>query len=236
MKEAAAAHLAVSAKHGSNPIARVLGHAYAARAYEGQGQFDVALREYQQALDGWDDDYGPTYSVYLMRSARPADPLWASDGAQVLKQALPGRIGQLTHSLAQPGGTLLERGRWLLEQEQRQDAIATLQELLTDRRPAPVEAEARYLMHRAQLEMALDLADEDRAPDEASAMQRLVSLGGEPLDAAVTVAKIARACLLCEEGSAGRRALDDAGARAMARAAAHEETRQRSGTGRGGHS
>jgi tetratricopeptide (TPR) repeat protein len=201
MKDAAATHLAASAKYSSNPLARVLGHAYAARAYEGQGQFDIALREYQKALDGWDNDYGPAYSLYLMRSPRPTDSFGGSDGTQVLKNALPDRIAHLKQSLAQPGGALLERGRWLLEREQRQDAIATLKQLLADRRPSGVAAEARYLMHRAQLEMALDLADADSASDEASATKALDSLGHEPLDFAVTVAKIAKASLLWKKGA-----------------------------------
>jgi hypothetical protein len=48
--------------------------------------------------------------------------------------------------------------------------------------------------------MALDLADADRASDDGAAMRALDSLGHEPLDFAVTAAKIAKASLLRNAG------------------------------------
>jgi tetratricopeptide (TPR) repeat protein len=197
---AASTHLAAAARYGSNPVARVLGHAFAARAFEAQGRFGTALREYRKALGGWDSDYGPAYSIHSMRYAEPTDSLWSRDPAEVSSEALSDRIAQLKQSLAQPGGALLERGRELLERQQRQDAIATLKQLLAAHPSSGAAAEARYLVHRAQLEAALDLADEDRARAESSAVKLLESLGRERVDFAVTVAKIARACLLWKRG------------------------------------
>ena len=64
-KAAGDAYLAAAAKYGPIPLARVLGRAYAARSYEARGQIAEALRHYQAALDGWDDDYGTVYSLHL---------------------------------------------------------------------------------------------------------------------------------------------------------------------------
>ena len=202
-KQAAASHLATAATHGSNPVARVLGHAYAARAYEAQGQFEAALVEHQKTLAGWDNDYGPRYSLYATRPPRPSDFGLFTDDAQVLKETVPDRIAQLKRSMAQPGGALLERGRWLLDKQQRQEAIAVLAQLVTKHPRSSIVPEARYLTHRAKLELALDLADTEKpGADNAGAISALDALGREPLDFAVTAAKIARASLLWKQRAA----------------------------------
>lgn len=198
---AANTSLAVT-KDRSNPVARVLAYAYAGRAYEGQGRFDLANREYQQSIDAWDKDYGQTYSLFLRRPSRASDPFGAGDWTVVSNDGLRRRTAQLKASLALPGGERLERARWLLDAERRDEALSTLQPLLKDRSTTAVHAQARYLMHKAQFELALDKADADRNADDAAAMKTFDALAAEPLDFVVTAARIAKASLLRETAAA----------------------------------
>jgi hypothetical protein len=111
------------------------------------------------------------------------------------------RSGLLRTSLARPAGDLLERGRWQLTNGQQAAAIATLEDLLRRYAESPVRLEATPLLHRAQLEAALDLANIER-PDgnAAAAAAPIEELARQPLDAATVAARIARASQLWTRG------------------------------------
>jgi hypothetical protein len=121
----------------------------------------------------------------------------------VTKESLPVRIAELQRSLSVPDGSSFERGRWFLQAERHEEAITELRRFLSRNPKSSVAPEARELMHRAQLERALTLLDvENRAADEALAAKELEDLAAEPLDFAVTAARIARASLLWKKGEA----------------------------------
>lgn len=186
-----------AAQDDSNPLARVLGHAYAARASEAAGDFRQALVDYESALAAWDDDYGLKFSLYSMWRASPAGPSSFVDGAEVAKHALPTRISQLQRATSMAGGTVVERGRWLLMHSRWDDALAALSPLLQPSSHAAFEVEARYLSHQARLQRALDATDLDTAgSDNAKALEELEALSREPFDFAVGAAKIALASLM----------------------------------------
>jgi tetratricopeptide (TPR) repeat protein len=203
-RAAVAAYQAAAAAYPSNPLARVLGHAYAARGYEADGQFDRALVEFQRALDGWDNDYGLTYSLYVPRAPNPDDPFaLVKDEVEVTKQSLPARISQVKQSLSLPGGVQLERGRWLLTKGRLQEAQTVLSELIAAHPRSAAGLEARRLGHRARLEQALELASiENLAADEPAAIRELEALARESYDFAVFAAGIVRASLLWKQGVA----------------------------------
>lgn len=203
-KGAADVFRGAAARHGANPLARVLGHAYAARAAEGASDFRQALADYQAALAAWDDDYGQKYSLYSTRPVSPNEPFMFVDELEVAKQALPDRISQLQRATSAAGGTVLERGRWLLARERWDEAIAALSALLRPSVKSPFVAEARYLSHRARLERALAAADAANPDSEhAKAVHELEALSREPFDFAVGAAKIALASLVAVQRAPG---------------------------------
>ena len=198
---AAAAAYLEAARHDSSPtMARVLGYEYAARAFETAGDFARALKEHQQALDSWTGT-SLRYTTYWRRS-RAADPFVPTSNAdEVTKESLVPRIAQLKRSLALPGGMMLERGRTLLALGRHEEAATELQRLVVEFDKSPAAKEGRELGHRARLERALQKAAADRpVEDQAVALTELEALAGEPLDFAVTAAKIARASLLARRG------------------------------------
>ena len=207
-KRAANAFRLAAGKYSSNPIARVLGHAYAARALEAAGDFQRALVEDQAALAAWDDDYGSTYSLFSMRLASPNEPFLFADDAEVAKHALSARTSQLERSTSAAGGTIVEKGRWLLTRGRWDDAIAALSPLVRSASVSAPGVEARYLSHQARLERALDSANVERSgSDDDTASKELGALSREPFDFVVGAAKMALATL----ASVGR-APGDAGA------------------------
>ena len=198
------AYLTAASKYSSVPFARGLGRAYAARGYEALGQFSAALREYQAALTGWDTDYGQTYSLHITQRARPNQLSVARDHPDVSITALPERIARLKNSLSVPGGALLERGRWLVEHGRHEEALASLDQLLTRHRLSPAVAEARYLSHRARLGSALELADPANSKrNDAAAIVQLDLITRDPYDFGVCAARIARASIIWRLGMPG---------------------------------
>jgi tetratricopeptide (TPR) repeat protein len=157
-KAAVDPYLVASSKHSSVPIARVLGHAYAARDYEALGQFDRALREDRRALEGWDQDYGLVYSLDATHAPRSNEPFPVRENTEIATQAMANRIDQLSASISVSGGSLLERGRWLVDHGRYRDALAPLGRLVTRYPQSPAVPEARYLAHRARLGDALELS------------------------------------------------------------------------------
>ena len=198
------AYLTAASKYSSVPFARVLGRAYAARGYEALGQFSAALREYQAALTGWDTDYGQTYSLHITQRARPNQLSVARDHPDVSITGLPERIARLKNSLSVPGGALLERGRWLAEHGRHEEALASLEQLLTRHRLSPAVAEARYLSHRARLGSALELADAASPKrNDAAAIAQLDLITRDRYDFGVCAARIARASIIWRLGMPG---------------------------------
>jgi hypothetical protein len=128
----------------------------------------------------------------------------ARDHPDVSITALPERIARLKNSLSVPGGALLERGRWLVEHGRHEEALASLEQLLTRHRLSPAVAEARYLSHRARLGSALELADAASSKrNDAAAIAQLDLITGDPYDFGVCAARIARASIIWRLGMPG---------------------------------
>jgi hypothetical protein len=116
-----------------------------------------------------------------------------------VKMALAARTAELAASLSRPGGDVVERGRWLLGRARRHEAIDMLRPLASG--SGATARDARGLIHRAQLEDALELAVTDTpAANGHAALERIALLTREPLDFPVTAARIAEACLLGKRG------------------------------------
>ena len=112
---AAQMYLAVIPSDAIVPMVRVLGHEYAARAFELAGDFPRALEEHEKALGAWSRDASPVYTTYWRRSPTAVDPfLLPASAGGVARDALVLRTAQLQRLLSVPGGVRLERGRVLL--------------------------------------------------------------------------------------------------------------------------
>jgi tetratricopeptide (TPR) repeat protein len=206
---AAEAYRRASTMHAGTPAAVLLGHAYAARALEGVGDFNAALNEYRQANAAWFGSESQRYELSIWRrrpSAQPGAP-FGYDATLVTKPELESRRTQLSATLAASGGALLERARWALGRGARNDARGLVSQLLAQVPRSPLVREARRLAHEADFEDALDLAAPDNPRDVAGAKQRLETLSREPADVVVSVAKFARASLMTIEGAPGNDAL-----------------------------
>jgi tetratricopeptide (TPR) repeat protein len=202
-KTAAAQYQAAAQTYGAQPLARVLGHVYAARALEAVGEFERAIAEYRAAIAGWDDDFGPRYSFDAQRrrpvaSALPSLPRQAG---QVTLPALEVRLAELTRSMTSPGGAVLEQGRWLVSKERWTAAAACLADFPRRFPRSSNIREARYLAHKALLYNALAMLDVAGQPNEAGAIVALDALARESNDFPVSAAKIVKACLLWKQGS-----------------------------------
>jgi hypothetical protein len=124
------------------------------------------------------------------------------DAGLVVKETLAPRIAELTRSTAVAGGTMLERARALAVREQWEGASQELTRMLAEHPASPLAGEARNLMHRAQVEAALDIADVNRPnPDLARALARVDAVAREPYGFGVAAAKIARSTLLLKQGN-----------------------------------
>jgi tetratricopeptide (TPR) repeat protein len=183
--------VAAAATYHKTTTAVILGHVLAAHAAEAAGQPARALVHYTDALAVWPRE---TYVVSLYTTQK--EP-------QFRRNDVAQRSGLLRASLARPGGDLLERGRWQLANGQQPAAIATLEDVLTRFPVSPLRPEATVLLHRAQLEAALDLANIERPDADApTAALRIEELASQPLDAATVAARIARASQLWTRGDA----------------------------------
>ena len=202
-KTAAAEYQSAARAYQSQPLARVLGHAYAALALEAVGEFDRAIAEHRAAVAGWDDDYGPRYSfdAQRRRPSATAFPNLPRQTGQVTRPAIEARLAQLTRSMASPGGVELERGRWLVSKERWTEAAALLAEFAGRFPRSSNIREAQYLAHKARLYNALAMANVEGEPNEAGAVAALDALAREPDDFPVSAAKITKACLQWKQGN-----------------------------------
>jgi TolA-binding protein len=206
---AAEAYRRASTMHAGTPAAVLFGHAYAARALEGVGDFNAALNEYRQATAAWFGSERQRYELSIWRRRTPAQPgaPFGYDATEVTKPALESRRTQLSATVATPGGALLERARWALRRGARNDARDFVSQLLAQFPRSPLVRDARYLARVADFEDALDLAAADDPRDVAGAKQSLETLSREPADVVVSLAKLARASLMTIEGTPGSDAL-----------------------------
>lgn len=200
--KASAAYKRAAISFANDAYARVLGEAFASRTLAAQGRFDDSLSAAKAALNSWDADYGFEYSI---RS--PQEPLSSVitgpvvDTLRVTRDDLAARVATLNKDLRQSEGRLLARARWQLDQNQFTEAINTLTTFLKQERGSPALTDARSLLHRAQLESALDLAAVEGAHyDPAKALAALDAITKEPFDSFVATAALAQAALKLIQG------------------------------------
>lgn len=200
--KASAAYKRAATTFADDAYARVLGGAFALRTLDAQGRFDESLSAANDALKSWDPDYGFEYSI---RS--PQGPLSVVitgpvvDTLRVNRDDLAAWVATRDHDLRQSGGRLLARARWQLDQNQFTEAINTLTTFLKQEAGSPALSEARQLLHRAQLESALDLAAVEGAHyDPAKALAALDAITKEPFDSFVATAALAEAALKLTQG------------------------------------
>ena len=200
--KAVAAYARAAANYPNEPYARVLGGAFASRALDALDRFEDSLAAATRALNSWDADYGFEYSISSSQATLPGVTTGpVIDRRRVTRDALKARVRALERDLRSPGGRLLARGRWQLEQNQFAEASKTLKTFLQQQPKSPALAEAQLLMHLAELESALDLAAvEGTHYDWTKAVAALESIPRKPFDSYVATAAIAKAALLVTAG------------------------------------
>ena len=189
-KLAVQAYTTAAAPYASVPMARVLGHSYAARGYDALGDFARARIEYESALAGWDSDYGLVSSLHASHPAKPGDQSPLADDPGISRQDLADRVAELRVSLGAPGGLLLERGRWLVERGRHREARAPLAQLLEQHARSTLVPDARYLLNQVKVDAALELAAAGRRKrDEPAALAALTAITRSPYDFGVFAAR-----------------------------------------------
>jgi tetratricopeptide (TPR) repeat protein len=200
--KASAAYKRAATSFANDAYARVLGGAFASRTLDAQGRFEDSLSAANTALNDWDADYGFEYSI--RSSQAPLSGMITGpvvDTLSVTRDDLAARVATLDRDLRQSGGRLLARARWQLDQNQFTEAIDTLTTFLKKQPGSRVLTEARSLLHRAQLESALDLAAVEGAHyDPAKALAALNAITKEPFDSFVATAALAEAALKLTQG------------------------------------
>jgi len=165
------------------------------------GQFDRALTEQQAALAGWDADY-LTYTIYEFHPRRPGDDGGASPLRGIARESLTDETARLQRSLQQRGGSLVERGRWLVLQGAFREALAPLRRALAGSGSPPLTSDARYWEHRALVGLALQLvATDNPTPNADEALKQLEPAANGAYDFGVFMAEIVKASVLWQKGS-----------------------------------
>jgi hypothetical protein len=182
------------------PPGLVLGHTFAGRASEALDDFARARTSYERAERAWEqrfaDPYFGTYQFYTRLDEEPCNACDPRSKADVSKEWLRRRLTQLKRSFSLPGGALLERGRFLVTEGVWRNAVAPLDEFIRLHPDSPSAAEARELLTRAKLEVALLQAGPDASEDrKRAALAALDSLAAEPYGFSVFAAQVARATL-----------------------------------------
>ena len=199
---AANAYRRAAKLHPNVPAAVLLGHAYAARALEGTGDFEAALNEYQQAIAAWFGRDSARYGLSIWRRNPAPSNLWGRDPTEVTQPDLALRMEQLRAALASPGGALLERARWALRRNLRDVARTAAEQLIAQFPRSPLVSAARSTARVADYEDAIDLAAADRPGDIVRAQERLERLSHES-DIVGSLATMARASILEVAGTPG---------------------------------
>ncbi len=216
-KGAAAAYQAAARSYSSLALARVLGHAQAARAFEALGRSREALAEYKAAAEGWDDDYAPRYSFQAPRKRPATTDVFAlmRDPTEVRFDALTARIDELQRTTVGTGGDVLEQARSLIDRRKWKEADRLLADFAKRYPGSSNMAEAQYLAHKARLYDALETMNIEGEANRTAGVAALDSLAAEPYDFPVTAAKISKALVLSQQGRsdeadrAMREALDE---------------------------
>jgi tetratricopeptide (TPR) repeat protein len=196
--------IAAADRFRDNPLAHVLGRAYAARAAEAVGRYDEALKHYRDAQSKWDADYGQRYSLYATRPATPGDPFMRVDDAAVERDVVAMRIGELTQTTRHVDGALVERARWLLAHGRWDEVQPVIRQFLGRHQSSALTADARLIAHTASLQSALALVDAEKSDTGVNAaIAALRALAKEPPDFAVVAGKIALATIAFLSGSGG---------------------------------
>lgn len=178
----------------------VLGHTFAGRASEALNDFARARTAYERAERAWEQRFAAphfgTYQFYTRLDEEPCNGCDPRSKADVSKEWLRRRSTQLKRSSSLPGGALLERGRFAVTEGAWRNAVAPLDEFIRLYPDSPSAAEARELVTRAKLEIALLQAGPEASEQgKRAALAVLESLAAEPYGFSVFAAQVARATL-----------------------------------------
>ena len=206
---------------GPAPLpALVIGHTFAGRASEALDDYERARIAYERAERAWEprftDPHFDTYQFYTRLDDEPCNACDPRSKSDVSREWLRTRSAQLKRSLTLPGGTLFERGRFLVTEGVWRKAVAPLDEFIRLYPDSPSAAEARELRTRAKLEIALLQAGPEASEQgRRAALTALDSLAAEPYGFPVFAAHVARATLHSMLGSPthGAQLMSDALAR-----------------------
>jgi tetratricopeptide (TPR) repeat protein len=196
LDQAIAAFRAAAARYASIPLARELGHAFAGRASEAASRFEEAAVEYQQALERWGD---LRRAARMETYARAGQSGWTFVDVQGL--FLKTRLDQIRAALATTEGVQLERARWLAASNDRVGALAALDAFGRAYPKSTLAPDARKLLRRTHLDLALEQAGPANAPrDEAGAVAALTAVDDQPWDEVAGVTQIVAATLTFRRG------------------------------------
>ncbi len=198
--EARHAYESVALARRTPPPAGVLGHTFAGRASEALDDFAGARTAYERAARAWQqrfaDPYFGTYQFYTRLDEEPCNACDPRSKADVSREWLRRRLTQLKRSFSLPGGALLERGRFLVTEGAWRNAVGPLDEFIRRYPDSASAAEARELLTRAKLEIALLQARPEASEEgKRAALAALESLAAEPYGFGVFAAQVARATL-----------------------------------------
>ena len=198
--EARQAYESVTSTRRELPPALVLGHTFAGRASEALHDFERARNAYEHAERAWEprfaDPYFGYYQFYTRLDEEPCNGCDPRSKTDVSKEWLRRRLTQLKRLSSLTGGALLERGRFFVTQDAWRNAVAPLDEFVRRYPDSPSAVEARELLTRARLEIALlQAGPEATEQGKRAALAALESLAAEPYGFSVFAAQIARATL-----------------------------------------
>ena len=197
---AAQAYSAAATTYAAVPFARALGHAYAAEMWQRLDRFDRALAEQRAALAGWDPDYGLTYTLAEFHPRTPDG--WGALVRSVVREDVADDAERLQRSLQRRGGSLLERGRWLVLQGAFREALEPLRNVLAGRGSPEIASAARDWNRRARVGIALQFAAADNpARNVDEARKELATAATGTYEFGVFMADVARASILWQNGS-----------------------------------
>lgn len=184
------------------PVARMVAATLLGQTFDGVEQFDRALPAYQRALAAWSPEFLGFVDTTPRQIASPAAATGGSTApVRITRDFLADRVDALTRHLPLPNGAALERGLWQINARQFEAARNTLHTAVASAATPASAAEALRLLHRAELEIALNFAAlEGASRDDAAALQALEELVAAPFDSIVGLAGMARATLQFTRG------------------------------------